>query len=164
MAHPTTPVTWSPEAITASGLKSSRDAQLWLESMGFDPAEIGDDDLPSAIRAAHDKQEVLSRKYGSDCLIVLPLSSGSIAVMSLDRQEHEIVTDEGNLLDTIEDCSRRYGTRMKAASIHADRLRELGAVEPDDRTLARDIRRSETPQRPSRRVASGPVELDLAEL
>lgn len=150
MISPPDQLSWSHEALTAAGLNSSRDAQLWLESMGRDPADISDAELPSAIQSCRDQQELFSRKYGPDCLIVLPLSSGNIAVMSVDRQEYEIITptDTDILQETILNCARRYGAKMRAQSLHVERLHSLGLDEPSPAAQARDLRRSSRPSVP----------------
>lgn len=147
MTSSLTPVSWSPDALAAAGLKTSRDAQLWLESMGFDPAEVDDDALPEYIRIARNKQEILSRKYSSDCIMLLPLSSGDLALLSLDRQEYEIIREEklGDLAPVFEEISKRFGLKMKLNVMHAERLRSIGMEEPDATSQARDLRRASKP-------------------
>lgn len=159
-----TPVTWSPDALAAAGLKTSHDARIWLESMGENPAEVSDAELPEAIRRVKDKQEVLSRKYSSDCLIVLPLSSGNLALISLDRQEHEILSKD-DFVGRIDEISKMFGLKMKMNVMHAERLRSIGASEPDVTAQARDLRRASkapTQLRLPRSASSATVDFDAS--
>jgi hypothetical protein len=159
-----TPVTWSPDALAAAGLKTSHDARIWLESMGENPAEVSDAELPEAIQRVKDKQEVLSRKYSSDCLIVLPLASGNLALISLDRQAHEILSKE-EFVDRIGEISKMFGLKMKMNVMHAERLRSIGVSEPDATAQARDIRRASKPPaqlRLPRSASSAIVDFDAS--
>src|SRR4051812_42683916 len=129
-------VTWSPAAIAAAGLSSSRDAELWLVSMGVDPEDISDDELPDAIASCRDKQEALSRQYSSACAIVVPLASGSFAIFSLDRQQMEIWRDSEigpRLPEVLRSRAESFGKRLKSEAIHVERLRDLGSAEPSAR-------------------------------
>lgn len=151
---PTQAPSWSPEALVAAGLTSSRDAALWLRAAGIDPEAVSDDELPARIQWARDWQEAESRKYGSAPVLMLPLRSGNLAMFALDRQEVRIIEAPELTAEAIAAYSATAEARLKAASAHMAALRSIGAAEPSDRSLARDMRRQRTAPPPSEAIAS----------
>lgn len=146
---------WSFDAIRASGVPSAADVVVWLSTLGLDPTDVSDDELPSRICEAKDQQEAKSHKYGNTAIIILPLRSGNFALFGIDRDGLRILSPTELTADFIRDFalvqSHRIGTNIR----HVERLRALGVEEPSDRQLARDIRRAARAPTPAEATASG---------
>src|ERR1700734_2290720 len=75
--------------------------KLWSHSIAQDP------------RRSPDLQEALSRRYGSGALVVLPLSSGKLAVFGADRQLLAI-EEEAPGLEKWRAWSREFESKVAA--------------------------------------------------
>lgn len=130
---------------------------LWLRSNGVDPESVSDEERPAAVQYAIDMQEANSRKYGNGIVILLPLNSGNFATFGIDRQDVKILSPDEVEAATIAKLVTHYSAGVAARTAHIHRLREVGADEPDARTLARDLKSANRPQA-RKRAPSGPAE------
>ena len=101
--------------------------------------------MPFASTTDPDVQEALSRRYGNDLVIMLPLSSGNIAIFRRDFELQEILSDfdfdfvGASLYDAIKSRAEDFRAALWQKSKNAEAARFYG--EPQDKDLARDLRR-----------------------
>ncbi len=88
-----------------------------------------------------DVQEALSNRYGNRTILVLPLSSGNLAIFGKDHQLERILPREACRPESLEYSSTEAALRLSTASA----AHFFG--EPDAKQLARDIRNAERPTR-----------------
>lgn len=103
-----------------------------------------------------DAQEALSRHYSNAVVMILPLTSGRLAIIDRSYSVRYII-DEPPTLDELVAWSRSFETRLKHESVLAAEARFFG--EPDTKTLARDLRDANRPKRPSKLDLAIEIEL-----